>query len=251
MKGVILAGGTGTRLGLLTKVVNKHLLPIYDRPMIMFPIQTLASLGIQSIIIVTDKHRAGDFMSLLGSGRDYGLRFTYGLQDKAAGIADAISVARDFALGDSITTILGDNIFLGFQTKSKQLENLAKIFLKTVKDPERFGIAKVKNGRIIEIIEKPQYFESDLAITGLYQYPPDVFELIDNLLPSERNELEVTELNKIFLKQNRLSYEIIESEWIDAGTHESLFEAQTIVRNYVIKESIGLDKKNSMFPRLV
>lgn len=234
MKGVILAGGTGTRLGVLTKVVNKHLLPIYNRPMIMFPLQTLASLGIKSIIIVTDKHRAGDFMNLLGSGRDYGLRFTYGLQDKAAGIADAISVARDFASGDSITAILGDNIFLDFQSKSSRPKNFAKIFLKKVKDPERFGIAKVENRRIIDIIEKPKNFESDLAVTGLYQYPPDVFELIENLLPSERNELEVTELNKIFLKQNRLSYEVIGSEWMDAGTPESLFEAQTIVRKYVI-----------------
>ena len=238
MKGVILAGGTGTRLGLLTKVVNKHLLPVYDRPMIMFPLHTLSSLGLRSIIIITDKKRAGDFLNLLGSGRDYGLRFTYGLQDKAAGIADAISVARDFASGDSITTILGDNIFLGFQTKSNRPENLAKIFLKKVRDPERFGIAKIENGKIVDLIEKPQNFESNFAVTGLYQYPPDVFELIDNLLPSERNELEVTELNKIFLKQNRLSYEIIESEWIDAGTPESLFEAQTIVRNHIINESI-------------
>lgn len=238
MKGVILAGGTGTRLGLLTKVVNKHLLPVYDRPMIMFSLQTLVSFGIKSIMIVTDKRRAGDFMNLLGSGRDYGLRFTYGLQDNAAGIADAISIARDFASGDSTTIILGDNIFLGFDNKWKCPQSSAKIFLKRVKDPERFGIAVVKNGRVVDIIEKPRNSESDLAVTGLYQYPPDVFEFIDTLLPSERNELEVTELNKIYLRQNRLEYELIEFDWIDAGTVDSLYEAQTLLRNHVKNKQI-------------
>lgn len=243
MKGVVLAGGTGTRLGLLTKVVNKHLLPIYDRPMIMFPLQTLAYLGLQSIMIVTDKRRAGDFMNLLGSGKDYGLRFTYGLQDEAAGIANAISIARDFASGESITVILGDNIFLGLQSKLIYPQNFAKIFLKRVQDPERFGVAKIRNGTVVDIIEKPQNYESDLAVTGLYQYPPDVFELIDTLLPSKRNELEVTELNKIYMKQNRLGYELIESEWIDAGTVDSLYEAQTLLRNHCISKYVPDEKK--------
>jgi glucose-1-phosphate thymidylyltransferase len=238
MKGIILAGGTGTRLGVLTKVVNKHLLPIYDRPMIMFPLQTLISMGIESIMVVTDRGRTGDFMNLLGSGRDYGVRFTFGLQDKAAGIADAISVARDFANEDPITVILGDNIFLGLSKQLQYTNNFAKIFLKKVNDPERFGVAHLENGEVVDILEKPKTFVSDLAVTGLYQYPPDVFDLIDTLSPSERNELEVTEVNKIFLKQRRLQYEIVETEWIDAGTVESLFEAQTKVRSYLINGKI-------------
>ncbi len=239
MKGVILAGGTGTRLGILTKVVNKHLLPIYDRPMIMFPIQTLISLGIKRIMIVTDRGRTGDFMNLLGSGRDYGVRFTFGLQDKAAGIADAISVARDFANGDPITVILGDNIFLGLNKQLQYKNNFAKIFLKRVSDPERFGVAHLEKGEIVDILEKPKTFISDLVVTGLYQYPPNVFDLIDTLSPSERNELEVTELNKVFLKQRHLQYEIVETEWIDAGTVESLFEAQTKVRSYLLNSKIN------------
>lgn len=237
MKGVILAGGTGTRLGILTKVVNKHLLPIYDRPMILFPIQTLTSLGINRIMIVTDRARTGDFMNLLGSGRDYGVRFTFGLQDKAAGIADAISVARDFANGDFITVILGDNIFINLGITLNQEHNCAKIFLKKVKDFERYGVASVQNGEIIDLIEKPKSKISDMAVTGLYQYPPDVFDLIDTLSPSARNELEITELNKLFLREKRLHYEVIESDWIDAGTVDGLFEAQLKIRNYLLKYS--------------
>ena len=239
MKGIILAGGTGTRLGILTKVVNKHLLPIYDRPMIMFPINTLISLGIKRIMIVTDRGRTGDFMNLLGSGRDYGVRFTFGLQDRAAGIADAISVARDFANEDPITVILGDNIFLGLSKQLQHKNNIARIFLKRVNDPERFGVAHLEKGEVVNIFEKPKTFISDLAVTGLYQYPQDVFDLIDTLSPSERNELEVTELNKVFLKQRHLQYEIVETEWIDAGTVESLFEAQTKVRSYLLNSKIN------------
>lgn len=238
MKGVILAGGTGTRLGVLTKIVNKHLLPIYDRPMIMFALQTLISLGIKRIMVVTDRGRTGDFMNLLGSGREYGVRFTFGLQDKAAGIADAISVARDFANEDPITVILGDNIFLDLRQHFKYNYSFAKVFLKRVYDPERFGVAKLENKEIIDILEKPKTFISNLAVTGLYQYPPDVFDLIDTLSPSERNELEVTELNKEYLKQRRLQYEIVETEWIDAGTIESLFEAQNKVRNYLLNDKV-------------
>ena len=239
MKGIVLAGGTGTRLGVLTKVVNKHLLPIYDRPMIIFPIRTLISLGIKSIMIVTDRGRTGDFMNLLGSGRDYGVRFTFGLQDKAAGIADAISVTRDFANEDPITVILGDNIFLDLNKQLQYKTNFAKIFLKRVSDPERFGVAHLEKGEVVDILEKPKTFISDLAVTVLYQYPPDVFDLIDTLSPSERHELEVTEVNKIFLQQRRLQYEIVETEWIDAGTVESLFEAQTKVRSYLLNGKIN------------
>ena len=237
MKGVILAGGRGTRLGLMTKVVNKHLLPVYDRPMIMYPIATLKSMGITSIMIVTDKSRAGDFMNLLGSGREFGVHFTYGLQDNAAGIADAISISKDFAGSESITVILGDNIFIDFSTEAQSMPNYAKIFLTKVDEPERFGVVHVLDGKIVDIIEKPKEHVSNLAVTGLYQYPPDVFHLIDNLSPSERKELEVTALNKEFLKLNRLDFEIIDSYWIDAGTVESLFEAQMKIRNHTVENS--------------
>ena len=169
MKGIILAGGTGTRLGILTRVVNKHLLPVYDKPLIMYPLQTLISLGITSIMIVTDKRRAGDFMNLLGTGKEFRARFTYGLQDKAAGIPDGISVARDFAGDDEITVILGDNIFLGDLSVLRDNKNDAKIFLKEVEDSERFGIASISNGQITEIVEKPKDRQSNLAVTGLYQ----------------------------------------------------------------------------------
>ena len=230
VKGVILAGGTGTRLGLLTKTVNKHLLPIYNRPMILYPLSTLIDMDIKSIMVVTDRRRAGDFMNLLGSGKDFGVRFTYGLQDEAAGIADAISVTRDFAAGDDITVILGDNIFLGTPTTVTDHERNARVFLKKVKDPQRFGVAILKNSKISEIIEKPQNNFSHYAVTGLYQYPSDVFDFIERISPSQRDELEVTELNRMFLKYGRLDYEIIEGDWIDAGTVESLFEAQELVR---------------------
>ena len=231
MKGIILAGGTGTRLGILTKVVNKHLLPIYNKPMIMYPLQTLISLGIKSMMIVTDKGRAGDFMNLLGSGKNYGVRFTYGLQDTAAGIADAISVAEDFAGGDEVTIILGDNLFLDNFSPKPSKKNTARIFLSPVKDPHRFGIATIDNNQITEIVEKPRNNQSNLAVTGLYQYPPDVFDIVSQLKPSHRNELEVTDLNKAFLEQGRLDYEIVNSYWIDAGTVESLYEAQKKVRD--------------------
>jgi len=241
MKGVILAGGKGTRMGLLTKVVNKHLLPVYDRPMIMYPLRTLISLGLKSIMIVTDKGRAGEFVNFLGTGREFGVRFTYGLQDKAEGIADAISIARDFANDDDITVILGDNIFLGKIALGTLVKNKAKIFIKRVKDPERFGVAEIIDGKLQGIVEKPKNNISNFAITGLYQYPSDVFDIIDTLEPSERNELEVTELNRAFLKQNRLSFEILDSYWIDAGTVESLFEAQYAARDHVLTESINVD----------
>lgn len=237
MKAIILAGGTGTRLGHISKVVNKHLLPIYDRPMIFFPIQTLINAKILSIMIVTDKTRAGDFMHLLGSGRFFGARFTYGLQDEAAGIADAISVARDFANKEDITVILGDNIFLGKLNLSNNVNEKAKIFLKRMNNTERFGVAVFEKDKIIDIVEKPAGKVSNYVVTGLYQYPPDVFDFIDTLSPSERNELEVTDLNKLYLKESRLSFEIVRGGWIDAGTVESLFEAQIKVRKLVLKNA--------------
>ena len=248
MKGIVLAGGKGTRLGSLTKVVNKHLLPVYDRPMIYFPIMLLVNNGIKNIMIVTDKSRAGDFLNLLGTGRQFGARFTYALQDDALGIADALEKAEDFVAGDDITVILGDNIFIGKLPLSNLNSGVARVFLAKVPDVGMFGVP-VMDGRrrIRELIEKPGISEPGLVLTGLYQYPNDVFKLSRTLVPSNRNELEITDLNRIFLKQNRLIYEIITTKWIDAGTIESLFMAQTLVRRQIIsgklpsmKESVKL-----------
>lgn len=234
MKGVILAGGTGSRLKELTKVVNKHLLPVYDKPMIYYPVETLRSAGITSIMVVTDKRKAGDFLHLLGSGKEFGVRFTYGLQDKAAGIADALGKARDFVGDENITVILGDNIILGdVAWLNKPLSKGARIFLKDVSDPYRYGIAEFgEDGSIKDIIEKPQNSLSNKAIIGIYQYSSKVFNLIDELKPSERGELEITDLNRYFLSNGDIEYNIIKNKWIDAGVLDSLLNAQLMVREF-------------------
>lgn len=235
MKGIVLAGGKGTRLGNLTSVVNKHLLPIYDRPMIYFPIMVLVNNGIKNIMIVTDKSRAGDFLNLLGTGGQLGARFTYGLQDDALGIADALEKAEDFAAGDDIAVILGDNIFLGGIPLSNLESGMARMFLAKVRDVSSFGVPVMDSRRrITELIEKPGISKPGLVLTGLYQYPKEVFGLIRTLSPSRRNELEITDLNRIFLKQKKLTYEIVKTRWIDAGTIESLFAAQVLVRKDII-----------------
>ena len=234
MKGIILAGGTGTRLKALTKVTNKHLLPIYDKPMIYFPINTLKCADIDSILVVTDKRRTTDFLLLLGSGSDFGVRFTYALQESAKGIADALSKAKDFVNNDDVTVVLGDNIIFGDIKELKEpLNKSCRIFLKKVEDPERFGIAYVKNGIITKIVEKPKNPKSNLAIIGLYQYKSNVFDIINNVKPSKRNELEITDVNKYFLDNDDIEYKIIDNDWIDAGTIESLFKANEMERNFV------------------
>lgn len=234
MKGVILAGGTGSRLKELTKVVNKHLLPVYDKPMIYYPIENLRSAGITSIMVVTDKRKAGDFLRLLGSGKELGVRFTYGLQDNAAGIPDAFEKARDFVGNDEVTVILGDNIILGdVAWLKKPLSKGARIFLKDVSDPYRFGIAQLRDdGSINNIVEKPQHSVSKKAVIGIYQYKSKVFDLIDTLRPSERGELEITDLNRHFLSIRDLEYTVIKNKWIDAGLHESLLKAQLMVKEF-------------------
>ncbi len=232
MKGVILAGGTGARLRELTKVVNKHLLPIYDKPMIYFPIGTLVRNNIKSIMVVIDKRRASDFMNLLGSGKEFGVRFSYALQDSALGIADALAKTEDFATGDSMTVILGDNIIFGdVNYLTEPLKKSCRIFLKRVDDPQRFGIAYLKNNKIEKIIEKPTNPKSHLAVIGLYQYKSNVFDVIKKIKPSNRNEMEITDVNKYFLENDDIEYKLIENEWIDAGTVESLFNAGLIERN--------------------
>lgn len=233
MKGVILAGGTGTRLGVLTKVINKHLLPVYDEPMINFPIRTLTSSGIDNIMIVTDKRKAGDFMRYLGDGRDFGAKFTYGLQESAAGIADALFVAKNFVNGDEITVILGDNIILGPLNLSNESIMGATLYLKKVPDGRRFGVATInENGKLKNIQEKPPDVKSSLAVIGLYQYSHKVFEVLNRISVSGRGELEITDVNSYFVKEDLANYRILRNPWIDAGTVTSLFQASKMVKEH-------------------
>ena len=237
MKGVILAGGNGTRLYPLTKVTNKHLLPVYNKPMIYYPIERLVSAGIKDIIIVTGKENAGNFMNLLGSGKEFGVRFHYTLQDEAGGIAHALSLVKGFVNEDNITVILGDNIIL--DDISEHVSNFtsgARVFLKGVKDPQRFGVPEFdENQRIKRIEEKPKEPKSNYAVTGIYQYDNTVFDKISRLKPSARGELEITDVNNMYLEEGKLSHSFLKEPWLDAGTFESLLEASNILRERLNK----------------
>jgi len=235
MKGIVLAGGNGTRLMPLTKVTNKHLLPVYDRPMIHFPIGTLLACGIRQILIVTGSEHMGDFMSLLGSGKEFGASFTYRAQDGAGGIAEALSLAEDFVGKEKFAVILGDNVFTGNLSdevkKFECSEANAKLFLKQAEHPERFGVAEIADGRVVSIVEKPAAPKSGFAVTGFYLYDGStVFGIIKSLKPSERNELEITDVNNEYLRRGELDYAILDGEWSDAGTIESLYHASGIAR---------------------
>ncbi len=234
MKGVILAGGLGTRLGPLTRATNKHLLPVYDRPMIYFPIESLLRAGIDDILIVTGGEHAGDFLRLLGNGKQLGirdLRYTY--QEGEGGIADALSLARDFAEGGKICVVLGDNILE--QTIRPAVERFAaqpsgaRLLLKEVADPERFGVARFENDRIVEIIEKPAEPPTSFAVTGVYLYDADVFDICADLRPSLRGELEITDVNNAYIRRGDLTYDTLDGWWTDAGTFESLHRASCLV----------------------
>jgi glucose-1-phosphate thymidylyltransferase len=230
MKGVILAGGLGTRLRPLTLITNKHLLPVYDKPMILYPLETLRTAGIDDIMIVCGKEHAGHFMSFLGSGKEYGVKLSYASQNGAGGIADALSLAEDFAGGEKIAVILGDNIFEeDFSKDFKKFESApgAKVFLKEVSDPHRFGVAEIADGAIISIEEKPKDPKSNFATVGLYLYNADVFEKIRKLVPSARGELEITDVHNMYIKERALSYGNIEGFWSDAGTFDSLLKTAT------------------------
>lgn len=236
MKGVVLAGGLGTRLYPLTKITNKHLLPVYDRPMVHYPIQCLVNAGISDILIVTGGNSAGDFLQLLGNGADFGLEdLAYTYQQGEGGIADALRLARHFADGDKIAVVLGDNIIEGNIAKAvadfERQERGAKILLKEVEDPHRFGVASVDaRGTVTKIIEKPKQPETNLAVIGIYMYDARVFEFIERLSPSERGELEITDVNNFYLADNTLTAEVLSGWWTDAGTFESLYRASTLVR---------------------
>lgn len=231
MKGIILAGGNGTRLHPLTKVTNKHLLPVYNKPMIFYPIETLVKAGIKDIIIITGKEHAGSFMSLLGSGKEFNAKFSYALQDEAGGIAQAIGLAEHFVHNEPVTVILGDNIVLDdISEEVKTFKEGGRIFLKEVKDPERFGVPVFENDKIIRIEEKPKQPKSKHAVTGVYLYDSTVFDKIRTLKPSQRGELEVTDLNNLYLQEGKLSFSFLKSQWLDAGTPDSLLEASNILR---------------------
>lgn len=223
MKGIILAGGTGSRLRPLTLLTNKHLLPVAGNFMIMYPLQTLIKSGIKEILIVTGRENCGDFMRLLGSGKELGCEFTYKIQDEAGGIAQALSLAENFANKEPITVILGDNYFEDDLIEEiKNFTEGSKIFLKEVKDAERFGVAEIKGKGVTSIEEKPKNPKTNLAVTGLYIYDPKVFDIIRKLKPSERGELEITDVNNIYIKEGKMGFKIINGFWSDMGTPESL-----------------------------
>ncbi len=239
MKGVILAGGLGTRLSPLTKITNKHLLPIYDRPMIHYPLRTLTDAGIRDVLIVTGGNHAGEFLRLLGNGREYGLNeIAYAYQEGEGGIADALALARPFAKGDRIVVVLGDNIIE--QDIKRQVAAFAgqpegaRILLKKVNDPQRFGVPVFENGRITAIEEKPKQPRSDYAVIGVYMYDATVFEVITTLKPSDRNELEITDVNNHFIARGTMQHDVLEGWWTDAGTFESLYRANQLVRERMI-----------------
>lgn len=234
MKGVILAGGTGSRLAPLTLVTNKHLLPIYDQPMVHYPIKCLTNAGIEEILVVTGGEHAGDFLRLLKNGKHLGIRhLEYAYQEGSGGIADALKLAQDFADGEPICVILGDNIIekniKAAAINYREQKHGAKILLKQVPDPHRFGVARLESSRIVEITEKPKSPSSDLAVTGIYFYDQTVFEICATLKPSGRGELEITDVNNAYLKAGTLTHEILEGWWTDAGTISSLYRATKYV----------------------
>jgi glucose-1-phosphate thymidylyltransferase len=234
MKGVILAGGLGTRLYPLTKVTNKHLLPVYDKPMIFYPIQTLSNAGIHDILVVTGGNNAGEFLRLLGNGKDFGLaHINYTYQEGEGGIAEALRLAEYWAAGDGICVILGDNIIERNIVKAvesyRKQGGGAKILLKEVPDPERFGVPILDGNRVVKIEEKPKKPGSAFAVTGFYLYDGRVFEIIKTLKPSARGELEITDVNNAYIERNELTWDILEGWWTDAGTFESLRRATNLV----------------------
>ena len=238
MRGVILAGGLGSRLEPLTRVTNKHLLPIYDRPMIYFPIQTLVDAGITEILLVAGGNHAGEFLRLLGNGAAFGLKHIhYTYQRGEGGIAEALSLAEDFSSDEPIVVILGDNIIeksiRPYVERFGAAPAGARILLKEVDDPERFGVAELKGDKIVGIEEKPKQPKSRYAVTGIYMYDAQVFNIVKTLKPSKRGELEVTDVNNAYIQRGQMSYDILDGWWTDAGLPETLFRAARLVREGV------------------
>ncbi len=234
MKGIVLAGGTGSRLSPLTRVTNKHLLPVHNQPMIYYPIQTLVNAGIRDILLVTGGQDAGDFLRLLSNGKDFGLQhINYTYQEGEGGIADALRLAEHFVAGERLCVILGDNIIEGNICEAvrrfEQQERGAHLLLKEVEDPERFGCPEIADGRMLHIEEKPKQPQSRYAVTGIYFYDPTIFEKINRLRPSERGELEITDVNNMYLEEGTLTFSVLDGWWTDAGTFDSLRHATNLV----------------------
>ncbi|WP_091836187.1 sugar phosphate nucleotidyltransferase [Marininema halotolerans] len=234
MKGVILAGGTGSRLFPLTQVTNKHLLPVGRYPMIYHPLFRIIECGIRDILIVTGREHMGDVVRLLGSGARFNARFTYKVQDQPGGIAQALALAEDFAGSERILTILGDNVFedslVPFITSYKEQQEGAKLLLKKVDHPERFGVAEVDGEKILRIIEKPTKPTSSMCVTGIYLFDSQVFNYVKKLVPSERGEFEVTDINNLYIQHSQLTFDVLQGWWTDAGTPESLLRANQYAR---------------------
>lgn len=231
MKGIILAAGHGTRLAPLTDITSKQLLPIYDRPMVHYPMQTLIDAGITEILLIVGPEKCGDYLNYFGSGAKFGIRLTYEVQDKPTGLPDAFVIGKRFIGDDDVVLILGDNIFEDKLTKAvKSFKSGAKIFAKEVPDPERFGVVKFdKNNKAIKIVEKPREFLSNYAIVGFYIYDNRVVKIAENLKPSGRSETEIVDLHNWYLEKGELEVEVIKGEWIDAGTFDSLLKANNFI----------------------
>ena len=234
MKGVILAGGLGTRLHPLTRITNKHLLPVFDKPMIFYPIQALVNAGIEDIIIVTGGNNAGDFLKLLANGKGFGLKhLNYTYQEGEGGIADALKLAEYFADNEKICVVLGDNIIENNIVQAvrdfEKQEQGAKILLKKVPDPERFGVAVLEGDRVVRIVEKPEAPPSSYAVIGIYMYDPNVFDITRTLKPSARGELEITDVNNAYIERGEMTWSELQGWWTDAGTFDSLLRAGNLV----------------------
>lgn len=242
MKGVVLAGGLGKRLEPLTRITNKHLLPIYNQPMIYYPIQTLVDAGITEITIVTGGNNAGDFLRLLGNGEEFGLKHLgYTYQRGEGGIAAALSLAEHFAEGDQLIVILGDNVvedsIRPYVEEFRQQPRGAKLLLKAIDDPQRFGVAEIRDGKLVGIEEKPSHPKSSYAVTGIYLYDAAVFDVIRTLKPSARGELEITDVNNAYIARGDVSFNVLKGWWTDAGLPETLYRAATLVREQELRRS--------------
>lgn len=235
LKGIVLAGGSGTRLLPMTRITNKHLLPVYDKPMIYYPLNLLKNAGIRDVLIVSGRGHAGDFVELLGSGREFGVNLSYEVQETSGGIAQALSLGERFAGDSGVAVILGDNIFeegaMVFDAINS-FSNVPKgavVFLKEVSDPQRFGVAEILGEKIVKIEEKPENPVSNLAVTGLYLYDNKVWDIIKTLKPSDRGELEITDVNNFYVEKRSMNFDLIHGWWTDAGTIESLYRATKLV----------------------
>ena len=230
MRGIILSGGKGTRLRPLTNITSKQLLPVYNRPMIYYPLNTLLKAGIKEILIIVAPERAGDYSNLLGSGKEFGAKFTYEIQDEPRGLAEALIIGENFIDDKNVVMILGDNIFEDyFAADIQSFKSGAKIFAKQVPDPERFGVAFFKNGKVTEIIEKPKKPKSSYAVIGVYMYDAKVFHFIKTLKPSRRGELEITDVNNAYIRKKQLEFDLLQGWWTDSGTFDSLLRANQLV----------------------